>query len=287
MRSALVLGLILAASAAPASASPKIWTQDWKVNGAPKVKIVADDAHVRLHSGSAGAVYAKVSYELKHWGLVIGGGEPTVMFERQGDQITITAKDPKGFGVVGGVEESFAVDVTLPPEVELNVRTSDGAIDCEPMGGTFMLRSGDGAIRAHGLRGSIDYSSDDGRIIMTELDGRITGLSRDGSAKLSGRFDVVDLSSSDGRIELEALRGSRAAGPWSIETKDGSLSLRIPVDFAALLDARTKDGGLRVTLPIEAGDSRRSHELMGELNGGGPRLRLRTADGTLSIGLSE
>lgn len=287
MRHALVLGLLLSTSAASALAAPKVWNQTWSVAGTPEVKIVADDAHVRVHAGPAGSVSAKVSYELKRWGVIVGGGEPTVVFERQGDRITITARDPKAFGVIGGVDESYTVEVLVPPTVNLNVRTGDGATDCDPLSGTFEFRAGDGAIRAHGLKGTIDYSTGDGRVIMDDLDGKLSGRAGDGSARISGRFDLVDVASADGRIEIRANKGSKATADWSLETADGSLKLDIPLDFAALLDCRTRDGSLRNELPIETGKSGRSHELMGELNGGGPRLRLRTADGTLTIGVSE
>ncbi len=287
MRHALILGLLLSTSAASALATPKVWDQHWTVAGAPDIKVVADDAHVRIHAGPAGAVTAKVSYELKRWGLLVGGGEPTVVFEHQGDHITITAHDPKAFGVIGGVDESYVVEVTVPPTVTLNVRTRDGAIDCDPLAGTFAFRSGDGAIRGHGLKGAIDYSSGDGRITLDDLDGKLTGRAGDGSAKITGRFDLIDVASADGRIEIDARKGSRATADWSLETADGALNLRIPLDFAALLDARTRDGSLHMNLPIDTGRTGHSHEMLGELNGGGPRLRMRTADGGLTIGVSE
>ena len=287
MRTVLVLGLILTAFAAPASAAPHAWDQQWTVAATPEVRIITEDAHVRVHTGSAGQVRAHIAYELKRWGLLIGGGEPKVMFERHGDKITITARDPKAFGVIGGVDEKFTVDVTLPPTVNLTVRTGDGAIDCEPLSGTLAFRSGDGAIRAHGLKGTIDYSTGDGRVILEGIDGELTGRAGDGSAKLSGRFDLLDVASSDGRIEVEATKGSRTAKDWSLETADGGLTLRIPLDFAALLDCRTRDGGMHITLPIDVGRAGRKHELTGELNGGGRRLRMRTGDGALNLGLSE
>lgn len=287
MRTALILGLILTVLAAPAGAAPHVWDQQWTVAATPEVRIITGDAHVRVHTGSAGQVRAHVAYELQRWGLLIGGGEPTVVFERQGDKITITARDPKAFGVFGGVDEKFTVDVTLPPTVNLTVRTGDGAIDCEPLSGTFAFRTGDGAIRAHDLKGKVDYSTGDGRVIIDGIDGELTGRAGDGSARLTGRFDLLDLASSDGRIEIDATKGSRTAKDWSIETADGGLTLRIPLDFAALLDCRTRDGRMHITLPIDADRARRKHELTGELNGGGRRLRMRTGDGALNLGLSE
>ncbi len=287
MRHALILGLGLAMAAAPASARPQVWDQSWSVSESPDVHVNSDDAHVRIHAGPAGKVSTHIEYELKRWGVVIGVSTPTVVFEHKGDQIWITARDPKSIGVIGGVDERYTVDVVVPAKVTLSVRTRDGATDCDPVEGRITFVSGDGAIRAHGLKGDIDVSSGDGRVILDDLDGRLRGRSGDGRIMASGRFDALDLSTGDGRIEVTARRGSKLVAAWSLETGDGSVILRIPYDLATLLDARTRDGRLTVQLPIDVANRPHRKELTGELNGGGPPLRIRTADGSITLGLSE
>lgn len=282
----LGLGLALALSAAPALARPKIWDQSWSVTGTPDVHVVADDAHVRIHAGPAGKVSTHIQYELKRWGVVFGVTEPTVVFERKGDQIWITARDPKSLGVIGGLDEQFSVEVTVPTEVTLSVKTGDGSTDCEPLSGRLTFVSGDGAVRAHGLKGDIDVSTGDGRVILDEIDGRLHGRSGDGRIMVAGRFDQLDLSAGDGRIEASARKGSKLLTAWSLESGDGAVSLHIPQDLAALLDARTRDGRLNIQLPIDVANRPKRNELIGELNGGGPSLRIRTGDGSITLGVS-
>lgn len=287
MRLALVLGLGLALTAAPAMAAPRIWDQSWTVAGKPDVHVSADDAHVRIRTGPAGSVSTHIEYELKRWGVLFGVSSPTVVFEHKGDQIWITARDPRSIGVIGGVDEHFLVDVIVPTQVTLSVRTGDGAVDCEPLEGRVSFVSGDGAIRAHGLKGDIEVSSGDGRVILDDLDGRLRGRSGDGRIVAAGRFDVLDLSTGDGRIEATARAGSKMVAPWSLETGDGSVVVRIPHDLATLLDARTRDGRINVQLPIDAADRPRRNQLVGELNGGGPQLRIRTGDGSITLAVSD
>lgn len=289
MRSTLIAGLALtlAAAAAPVAAAPKTWDQDWDVTARPDVHVIADDAHVRVHAGPPGHVKAHVEYELKHWGLVFGLSDPVVVFERKNDHLWINVRDPKGVGVIGGFDEHTLVEVTVPAEVVLSVRTGDGAIDCEPLTGQFTFESGDGAVRAHGLKGDIEVSSGDGRVILDDLDGRLRARSGDGRITAAGRFDALDLGTADGRVEATARKGSRVTTPWSIQTGDGSVSLRIPDDTAALLDARTRDGRIHVELPITLEGRTDRRTLVGELNGGGPPLRVRTGDGSITLGLSQ
>lgn len=287
MRHAVPAGLALALLAAPSHAAPRVWDQAWDVPTRPDVHVRTDDAHVRIHAGPAGRVRAHVEYELKRWGVVIGSSQPTVVFERKGDEIWITLHDPSGLGVIGGMDERFTVDVTVPPEVRLAVRTSDGATDCEPLSGRFTFEASDGAIRAHGLKGEIEVSSGDGRVILDELDGRLRARTQDGHLSASGRFDALDLGAGDGRVDAFVRAGSRMASPWSVETGDGAVSLKIPHDLAALLDARTRDGHISVQLPIDLEGLHPRRQLVGELNGGGPSLRIRTGDGSITLALSD
>lgn len=287
MRHVLFLSLGLALTASPALATPKVWDQNWTVSGRPDVHVAADDGHVRIHAGPAGSVKVHVEYELRRWGLVIGVSEPTVVFERKGDQIWITARNPRSFGVIGGMSDRLTVDVTVPPQVTLSVRTGDGAVDCEPLEGKFTFVTGDGAVRAHGLKGECDVSTGDGRVILEDMSGRLRARTGDGQVTASGRFEALDLSTGDGRVTATALPGSKLTQGWNLETGDGAVTIRIPHDLNALLDARTKDGRINVDLPISVSGRLSGRQLVGELNGGGPPLRIRTGDGSITLALSD
>jgi hypothetical protein len=287
VRSAILASLALALTATAADAAPKIWDQVWDVTTQPDVQVVAGDAHVRIHAGPPGQVKVHVEYELKHWGVVMGGGEPTVVFERRTDQISISLHDPRSIGVIGGVDERFVADVTVPSPVHLTVRTGDGAIDCEPVNGQLQLESGDGAIRARGLKGDIVVHSGDGRVSLDDLDGHLRARTRDGHLSASGRFDDLDLGAGDGRVDALVQPGSQPASAWNLETGDGAVSLRIPHDINTLLDARTRDGHINVQLPIQLQGRLDRRELIGELNNGGPSLRIRTGDGSITLALSD
>jgi hypothetical protein len=280
-------GLGLALATAAAHAGPKVWDQTWDLTTPADVHVIANDAHVRVHVGPPGQVKVHVEYELRSWGVVMGGGEPTVVFERKSDQIWITLQDPRSIGVIGGVDERFVADVTVPASVQLAVRTADGAIDVEPVMGRLQLESGDGAIRARGLKGEIEVRSGDGRVTLDDIDGQLRARTRDGHLTASGRFDKLDLGAGDGRVDAIVQPGSQPASSWNVETGDGSVNLRIPHNINTLLDARTRDGHINVQLPIPVQGRLDRRELIGELNNGGPSLRIRTGDGSITLALSD
>ena len=287
MRSVCLASIGLALIAATAHAGPKVWDQTWNLTTEADVHVIAGDAHVRVHAGPPGQVKVHVEYDLRHWGVVMGGGEPAVVFEHKNDQIWITLHDPKTIGVIGGIDERFVADITVPSPVQLAVRTGDGAIDCEPVNGRLLLESGDGAIRAKGLKGDIEVHSGDGRVTLGDLDGHLRARTRDGHLTASGRFDELDLGAGDGAVEAFVQPGSQPASGWNVETGDGSVSLRIPHDLNTLLDARTRDGHINMNLPITVQGRLDRRELIGELNNGGPSLRIRTGDGSITLGLSD
>lgn len=289
MRSAFAVALwpALVLVTSPAMAAPKVWTQNWELTGHPTVHVRVDDARVRVHKGPAGRISTRVEYELKRFGLVFGVRTPTVVFERKGDEMWIQARDPRGVGVIGGVQETFTVDVTVPPELTLMIRSGDGALDLEPLSGKFQLETGDGAVQAARLRGDVFVMTGDGRVILDDLEGALRVRTRDGRVHANGRFDTVDVTSRDGSVLVSADAGSRVKAPWLVESNDGRVELRIPHDLAALLDVRSREGRLHIELPIPSASDIRGNTLVGELNGGGAPLRVRTKDGGITLALSD
>lgn len=277
----------VAAIAISSPAAANTWDQDFRVGPTPTLSVITNDAHVRLHVGPASSVHARVLHDVKKWGLYVHETQPEVSLLQNDNRVEIIART-HGLNVFfGGVSEQFTIDVTVPANCAVDVRSTDGAVDVPDLSGHVQIETGDGHIRVTGARGDITLFSGDGAIDAEGLDGSLRAHTTDGHLHVSGRFDHLDLRTGDGRIEAQAERGSRLADAWNLETRDGGMQLQIPHDIKAMLDARTGDGRLHVDLPIAVRGDIRHHQLSGELNGGGPTLRLRSGDGSLTLGLSD
>ena len=287
-RPVAAVSLALALAASPAVAAPKVWTQDWEITTRPTVHVRVDDARVIVHAGPVGRISTRVVYELKRFGLVFGVRSPSVVFERKGDEMWIHARDPRGVGVIGGVHETFTVDVTVPPNLTLLMRSGDGALECEAaLAGKFQFETTDGSVTASHLRGDVTVTTGDGRVTLDEVQGRVNVRTQDGRIEVRGRFEGVDIGSRDGSVAFSAVPGSKVAEAWLLQSSDGRVEVNIPHDLAALLDVRSRDGRLRCELPIPSASDTRGNTLIGELNGGGPPLRVRTRDGGITLALSD
>jgi len=277
--------LVALAIASPAGA--RTWAQKWPVGAHPSVHVTTNDARIRIHRGAPGSVEAFIEYTLQVWGMHSRVRDPEIVLTREGDVITITARTRTNLVVFGGVNERFHVDVTLPPDCDVQVRSGDGSVECEPVHGNVDLQTGDGHITAHGLRGITRLATGDGGIDADGLDGDLDAHSGDGHLRVAGRFDRLNLRAGDGHVDATVLRGSMLAEPWSLASGDGGITLRIPRNLQAVLDAVSHDGGLHVDLPIAGKEEIRHHELRGQLNGGTQPLRIRTGDGSITLALSE
>lgn len=282
----------LLAAAAPAADARTVdhdrdWSESWTVEGRPSIDIRASDARVNVHTRPGKTVEVQVRSRGATRGLFSGHIEPVVSLERRGSTISVSARlrgSTAGF-VTSNVR--IEVDVWTPEASDLTVVTSDGDVAAGPLAGRVDIRTSDGHIRVAGLSGDIRLQSTDGRIEAQGLDGRLELHSRDGDGSVHGRFDGLAMEATDGDLDVVVAKGSKPADDWSLETRDGSIELRLPSDLRATLDARTRDGRLDVDLPVVVQGRIERRAIRGDLNGGGPLLSLRSTDGGIHVGVLD
>jgi hypothetical protein len=279
---------VLALPALVSTASARTWSKDWTVGAHPRLAVETNDGHVYVHRGAAGHVEAHAEYTVNVWGIHTEIHDPRVEFTNEGDSIHVLARTRTNIAVFGGMSERFRIDITVPAECNVEVRSGDGGVECEAIAGHIDLHTGDGHITVHGARGDVKLYSGDGGIDADGLDGSLDAHTNDGHIHAGGRFDRLMLHTGDGRIEASVLRGSQLAEPWEATSGDGGIKLLIPRNLAAVLDAVSHDGRIHVDLPIANGhDDWDHHEIRGALNGGTQPLRVRTGDGSITLALSE
>ncbi len=276
MRMAWLAGLALFALAAtPARADE--WSHQYPVKGKPELHVKTDDGAVRIETGTAAEVDARVTTE----GWRIAPGEVTITESQTGDRVDIEVKTPRGHS--GNGHRSVEVLLRVPKESDLEVSTGDGGIKAQPVSGRLNLSTGDGSITADGLQGEIRLHTGDGSIRAAGLSGRLNADTGDGSMTVRGRFDVLDLRTGDGSIEATAEADSKVESAWSLHSGDGSITLRLPDGLGAELDAQTGDGSVSLDKPAMVKGTIREHAVRGTLGPGGPSLKIYTGDGSIRL----
>ena len=210
-----------------------------------------------------------------------------VVSAQQGNLIELEVKAPReeSFRGIGLHRTGYAkLIVRVPRQTDVHASSGDGSIVIERITGKINLRTGDGSIRASDLAGEITLDTGDGSITVDDTDGRLTIDTGDGSVNVSGRVTGLKLHTGDGSVVLRARPGTVMEEPWEITTGDGGVSLFLPPDFGADLDAHTGDGTIRNDLDVErAGEEPSRRTLRGRIGKGGQTLRVRTGDGTIRL----
>jgi len=236
------------------------WKREYNVGTKPELKVDTNDARIEVRRGGP-AIQARVITE----GYSIGPGGVHVYDRQDGNSISLDVRIPSG-PHISFRNRYVRVEISVPQNTKLD------------------LHSGDGSLVVSGIDAPAYLSTGDGRVEVSDFSGPLKAKTGDGSMRISGRFDDLNLSTGDGRIECEVQTGSKMSGRWVIRTDDGSLSLRLPPNFAAELEARTGDGRVRVHMPItmKSSSSDQNH-VRGTLNGGGNLLDIQTGDGSVEI----
>jgi hypothetical protein len=246
-----------------------------QIPGHARVRVAADDGSVRVTSADIAQVELRVDssgYEIPK--------DLEISMTPHGDQVEIVVKTHDHFALFSLASRSLHIDVRIPRDAEVEVRSGDGSVEIEEVAGNIDVRTGDGSVAVRDARGYIRLHTGDGSITGRGLDGSVDASTSDGSVKLEGRFDSLAVASGDGRLVADALPGSRVMQPWRLQTGDGSIALGLPRDLAAHIDASTRDGHVHSTIPLPGVRSSRAE---GDMNGGGPPIVVRTGDGSIQL----
>ncbi len=258
------------------------WSKTYPIDGKPTITLETADAGVEFRPcGDCHEIRIHVEVEgrkMSDYRLEEG---------QNGDQVHFLFKElPHIGGHIAWHREQTRVTVESPAQLTLQARTSDGSVTLSGLQGDLGLTTGDGNVTLDHVSGNLRIKSGDGQVKVTNADGAIDAHTSDGNLSVDGLFHALVLHTSDGSLDLNLREGTKLAGPTTIQSSDGSVTIRVPQSFAADLSVHTSDGHVDCALPLvmdhyQSGGS--GHELHGKLNGGGTPLTINTSDGNVKI----
>jgi hypothetical protein len=254
------------------------------VTGAPELRLTTFDGAIDIRSGEGKTVIVEIE---KRGSTPEAIEQLKVETKQDGNQIDVHVKRPgkdvEFFGL-NGLSSTAKLIVTMPREGNVTARSGDGSIRIEHVSGRLELRTGDGSIRATGIGGRITLATGDGSVTLDDAEGDIDVDTGDGSVSVAGKLGVVKLHTGDGSITFRAESGTTMKDNWSLTTGDGGVSVYLPSDFAAQLDAHTGDGTIRNELDLKTDGAEVSRRTVkGQLGSGGKTIRIRTGDGSVRL----
>jgi DUF4097 and DUF4098 domain-containing protein YvlB len=254
----------------------------FSTTGTPEVALSTFDGSIEIRAWDKPEVEVIVE---KRASSKEAAQEIEILAEQNGNQVTVDVKAPKPTGFAAHFSRSAKLIVSMPSASNVVAKSGDGAIDLARITGRVDLRTGDGSIRGRDLAGDVKAHTGDGPITLEGLNGTLDVDTGDGTIVASGRLSVVQARTGDGAMTIHAETGSSPTGDWNLKTGDGSVTLELPDGFNGELDAHTGDGGIRmndVTLSNVTGTVKKN-TVQGRLGSGGPAVRVRTGDGSITL----
>jgi hypothetical protein len=281
--SAALAGLALLSTLTVLAQDPDhSWSKAYPVTGKPMLTLETADASVDFRPcGDCHEIRIHVEVEgrkLSDYRLEEG---------QNGDEVRFSFKERPNLGGHAWHREQTRVTVDSPAQLTLQARTADGNVTLSGLQGDLSLTTGDGNVDLDHVSGNMRIKSGDGRVKVTNADGSIDAHTSDGNLSVDGLFHGLVLHTSDGTLDLNLREGTKLAEASTIQSSDGSVTVRVSPSFAADLSVHTSDGHVECALPI-AMDHYQSggghgNELHGKLNGGGTPLTIHTSDGNVKI----
>jgi DUF4097 and DUF4098 domain-containing protein YvlB len=256
----LILGsLVCSWAAAPARADD--WSKTYTLTARPDLRVDTSDANIHVSTWDQNTIEAKVTTS----GYKIGGDGIRIEEHQTGDMVEINVRYPHHGVTIGWSNHSVDINIHMPHEGRVDLRTGDGKIELGNFKGEMLLHSGDGSEEIDGV------------------DGKLRATTGDGHIHANGRFDELDLKTGDGRVDARAAAGSALAMGWRLESGDGTVTLEVPANLAADVELHTGDGHIDLDVPVTTEGKIREGEVRGKLNGGGNLLVIHTGDGSIRL----
>jgi DUF4097 and DUF4098 domain-containing protein YvlB len=256
----MIGGFLGSLTALPARADD--WSKTYNLTGKPDLRVETSDANIHVFTWDQNTIEAKVTTTR----YKIGDDGIRIEEHQTGDVVEIAVRYPHPHGVtIEWGQHRVDIDIHMPREGRVDLRTGDGKIELGHFKGEMQLRSGDGSQELDGV------------------DGKLRAMAGDGHIRANGRFDELDLKTGDGHVDARAMSGSVLSTGWRLESGNGSVTLEVPENLAADLDLHTGDGHIDLDMQITTEGKIREGEVRGKLNGGGNLLVIHTGDGSIRL----
>lgn len=265
-----------AASAQTESDATMTFDRTLSVGGETQLMVSTGSGNIHITRGSGSQIRIHGEIKVNHEGSEeqarqIAANPP---IEQNGNVIRIGQQHEEHWRGI-----SINYEIEAPAETVLGANSGSGNIDDEGVGKNAKLQTGSGDITASSLDGPFTVQTGSGNI----------------TAEQTGEGDVKAETGS-GNIEIKDVRGSfyaqtgsgdiKATGtpsaPWTLQTGSGNIDMGSG-NASLTLDASTGSGSVVTEHEMVVQGSLDRHHIKGNLNGGGPLVRLQTGSGEIHV----
>lgn len=207
--------------------------------------------------------------------------------------------------------------ITVPEKYNVDLKTSGGSISVADLHGRATTRTSGGSLTFGHIRGPVtgktsgggislqgcdgdaDVNTSGGGIHIGEVMGQVMAATSGGSITIKKAKGSIQAKTSGGGIHVEEVMGTinastsggsveatltqQPGADCELSTSGGSITVSMAPDIRADVDAATSGGRVVTELAVTVqGELSKTH-LTAAINGGGPKLTLRTSGGSIYL----
>jgi len=174
---------------------------------------------------------------------------------------------------------SIDYEITTPRDSNVNAGSGSGDLRINDVKGGLKASTGSGSIEASGIGGAVALDTGSGDIkAYLNNPSSTKAQTGSGSIQINGVIGGLKAGTGSGDIEIQG----QPTAEWKLETGSGSVTLATG-NAHFTLDASTGSGTVHSDAPITTHGSLEKHHIMGDINGGGPMVRVETGSGDVRI----
>lgn len=144
------------------------------------------------------------------------------------------------------------------------------------------LKTSNGELRVRGTRGDLTGVTGNGSVDVTDVKGSVEVRTTNGEVSLAGLEGSAEAGTTNGAITAE-IRRLDPGGAVKLWTTNGDVTVGLPSDLKAVLEAVTTNGRVVVGFPVASEGVASSKQIRGTIGGGGNLVSLRTTNGNVEV----
>jgi DUF4097 and DUF4098 domain-containing protein YvlB len=164
---------------------------------------------------------------------------------------------------------------------EGEIRTSGGSITVGGATARLVAHTSGGSITVGDTSGEVEVKTSGGSITLARTGGDVTARTSGGNIRIADAVGAVSAHTSGGSIHATMSRQPNAQS--SLKTSGGSVVVSLAPSIAVDLDAEASGGGVSSDVPVTVRGTQDDGSIRGQINGGGPKLVLRTSGGGIRV----
>jgi len=200
--------------------------------------------------------------------------------QKNGDtlELVLEQKGPKWnlISIFDWTQKKAFLTVQIPRSLLTNIETKNGTVQVSDMNGDSEVKTSNGAITMINVKGNVKAETSNGSGTFTDITGSLEMHTNNGGLTLKNISGSVTAESSNGSIK----GSSMVNGNWECTTSNGRITLAIPKDANAEIEAKTSNGSVGGDLEWQSGE--KTHRTS-KIGSGFNQITLESSNGSIDV----